>query len=64
MKKSLASKLAANVDDWYANRITFEEFGARNRALWDEVKTAGPRIESATLRVLRSRDRRIGWPLS
>ena len=31
------AKISGNVDDWYAGRISYEEFGRRARALWDAV---------------------------
>lgn len=34
-------RLRANVDDLYADRISHEEHGRRNRIIWDEITAAG-----------------------
>ena len=35
--KSIAARIIANADDLHCDRITWEQHGERNRALWDEV---------------------------
>lgn len=47
--------LTGNVDAWYADRIDYETFGARQRAAWDEIDAAGPEIKDHVLRAIRQR---------
>ena len=51
----LLADLEANVDAWYDGRIDYDEFGARQRASWDAIRTAGPAVEERVLRALRDR---------
>lgn len=40
--KQLANRIKANVSDWYDHdRIGFEEFNERAKALWDEAHANG-----------------------
>lgn len=40
--KQLADRIKANVSDWYDHdRIGFEEFNERAKALWDEAYANG-----------------------
>ncbi len=45
--------LRRNVDGWYADRIDYPTFGALQRATWDAIRDAGPRVERLVLRALR-----------
>ncbi len=47
--------LKGNVDAWYAGRIDYAAFGARQRATWDAIRAAGPAVEERVLRGLRDR---------
>ncbi len=49
------ARLRANVDDFYADRTTYEEFTRRQGATWDEIKLAGKDIEEAVLKALREK---------
>jgi hypothetical protein len=53
--KRFLAELNANVDAWYAGRIDYEAFGARQRATWDAVHAAEPAVEKQVLRALRDR---------
>lgn len=44
--------LDATVNDWYAARITYEEFGRRNAALWAEIQ-ADRETDRYVLAILR-----------
>lgn len=52
---ALISTIDANVSAWMEDRITYEDFQARQRTAWDAVDAAGPRVKSLVLRVLRDR---------
>lgn len=54
---TFVSRLRANVDDWYADRTTFEVFGERQGQTWREVKAAGQPVEEEVLRILRESPR-------
>ena len=45
--------ITANVDAWYADRIDYETFGARQRATWDAIEEADPGIKARVLEALR-----------
>ena len=45
--------LNANVDAWYAGRIDYDAFGARQRETWDAIHAAGARVAEQVLRALR-----------
>ncbi len=49
------AELGANVDAWYAGRIDYDAFGARQRATWDAIHAAGPAVAEQVLRALRDR---------
>jgi hypothetical protein len=49
------AELNANVDAWYARRIDYETFGARQRAIWDAVHATGRAVAEQVLRALRER---------
>ena len=51
--KGFLANIKRNVDAWYANRIDYEAFGERQRATWDAIRGAGPRVEELVLRTLR-----------
>ena len=56
MKKSAKAFLAEieqNVDAYFAEQIDSATFGARQRAVWDEIVAAGSRIRNAVVRHLR-----------
>ena len=56
MKKStkpFIAEIEQNVDAYYADQIDYATFGARQRAVWDEIVAAGPRIRNAVVRHLR-----------
>ena len=56
MKKSAKTFIATieqNVDAYFADQIDSATFGARQRAVWDEIEAAGPRIKKAVVRHLR-----------
>jgi len=53
--KRCLAELNANVDAWYAGRIDYEAFGARQRATWDAIHAAAPAVEKQVLRALRDR---------
>ena len=56
MKKSAKTFIATieqNVDAYFADQIDSATFGARQRAAWDEIEAAGPRIKKAVVRHLR-----------
>jgi hypothetical protein len=49
------AELNANVDAWYAGRVDYETFGARQRAIWDAIHAAGAAVAEKVLRALRER---------
>ncbi len=51
--KSFIAEIERNVDAWYADQIDSATFGARQRAVWDEIEAAGSRVKSAVVRHLR-----------
>ena len=51
--KTFIAKIERNVDAYFADQIDSATFGARQRAVWDEIEAAGPRIKSAVVRHLR-----------
>lgn len=53
--KRFLEELNANVDAWYAGRIDYEAFGARQRATWDAIHAEAPAVEKQVLRALRDR---------
>ena len=42
-----------NVDDLYADRIDTPTFDARQRAAWDAIEAAGPKVKAHVLRAIR-----------
>jgi hypothetical protein len=46
------ARIRQNVDDYYADRISYEEFGARQVALWKQI-AASPVVHRLVLRELR-----------
>lgn len=52
--------LRKNVDDWYADRITYEDFGAGQRSLWDEIAAAGTRVHRSVSRRVAPMAGRVG----
>ena len=46
-------ELKGNVDAWYAGRIDYDAFNARQRATWDAIREAGQPVEEMVLRALR-----------
>jgi hypothetical protein len=51
--QTLRARLAANVDAWYADEITHDEFGQRQSETWTTIRAAGPDIEERVLALLR-----------
>ena len=51
--RGFLADLERNVDAWYANRIDYQTFGARQRATWDAIWNAGSQVERLVLRALR-----------
>jgi hypothetical protein len=51
--KGFLAEIKRNVDAWYADEIDYATFGERQRATWDAIRNAGPRIEELVLRTLR-----------
>lgn len=54
----LLAELNTNVDDWYADRIDYDTFGARQRVTWDAIHAAGPAVEKRVQRALRDQLKR------
>lgn len=50
-----ADAIQRNVDDFYADRIAYNEFGQRNRRLWDLIIADG--LQEAVSDELRRRER-------
>ncbi len=50
-------RLTRNVDAWYADRITFDEFGRRQRRTWDVIAQCGPAFVERVDAILRARPR-------
>jgi hypothetical protein len=48
------AELRANVDAWYADAITYDEFGRRNVATWDAIHARGERFTDRVLALWRS----------
>ena len=51
----LVTALHENVDAWYADRIDHETFSAKQRVLWDAIRSAGRATEECVLSALRER---------
>lgn len=49
------AELNANVEAWYAGRIDYDVFDARQRTTWDAIHAAGPAVTEQVLRALRDR---------
>lgn len=45
--------LKANVDDWYADRITHTEFTRRQRALWAAIERQPAKVKAQVLKLIR-----------
>jgi len=54
-KTQFLATLNRNVDDWYADRIDYRTFDARQRATWDAIRASGHAVERSVLRALRDR---------
>jgi len=50
---AFVATLRGNVDAWYADRTTYEPFGAANRATWDAIEAAGNQVKARVLALLR-----------
>ena len=50
--RRIHAALERNADDIHFDRVTWETFEARNRALWDEAE-ANPRVKGMVLGLLR-----------
>jgi len=50
--RGFLADLKRNVDAWYADQIDYQTFGGRQRATWDAIQNAGPRVEELVLRTL------------
>ena len=46
-----------NVDDFFNNMISYEEFGKRQQRIWDAVTASGERVDEEVALLLRSRPR-------
>ncbi len=53
--KRFLDEIEGNVDAWYLGRMDYDAFHAHQIATWDAIRAAGPAVEEAVLRVLRSR---------
>lgn len=57
-ERSLAAefseRIAANVSDFYEDRIDHETFSERQRDLWKNIETAGPEVRRAVLANIRA----------
>jgi hypothetical protein len=53
--EAFVAEIQKNVDDLYADRITYEIQGQRNRALWDRARAEG--IDSEAMETLNERNR-------
>ena len=51
--KEFLAALNGNVDAWYADRIDYETFGARQQLTWDAIHGAGTAVEELVLTGLR-----------
>ncbi len=51
--KAFIAEIEQNVDAYFADQIDSATFDARQRAVWDEIVAAGPRIRNAVVRHLR-----------
>ena len=51
---ALLARIQSAIDAWYDGQIDYETFSLRQRATWDAIRAAGPRIEARVLRVLRA----------
>lgn len=59
--RKVAAQIQRNVADWDAGRISFAEFGERQRAAWDSVyRGQPPVIGSASSRRSERVMRRLG----
>lgn len=45
----IAESIRANVQDFYDNRISFDEFGRLNRGWWDRAESEGVAREVAKI---------------
>lgn len=53
--RAFLSRLTRNTNAFYANRLSYEEFGRRNRAAWDAIEAAGGRVKACVLDAIRKR---------
>jgi hypothetical protein len=57
MAKGIGSKalaaINANVNDFYAERITYQQFSEIQRELWNQIQAAGKRTHAAVLFQMR-----------
>jgi hypothetical protein len=51
--KEFLAALNANVDAWYADRIDYKTFGARQQLTWDAIRSSGTAVEELVLTGLR-----------
>ena len=51
----LLAALNADVDAYYEDRITYEEFNRRMRAIWERIHALGWHVEGEVLRRIRTR---------
>ena len=51
--KTFIAEIEQNVDAYFADEIDSATFGARQRTIWDEIESGGPRIKNAVVRHLR-----------
>ena len=58
--RGFLADLKRNVDAWYADQIDYETFGGRQRATWNAIRNAGPRIEELVLSALREQLPAVG----
>lgn len=49
-----SERSAANVSDFYEDRIDYETFSERQRDLWKTIETAGPEVKRAVLADIRA----------
>lgn len=53
MTPRYAHKLRKNARDYWSGKISYEEHGRRNRALWDEIEARPARVKGSVLAALR-----------
>lgn len=51
---SYVRRLHANVDDFYADRVTYETFSERQRAIWLEVQLRGAAFDWKVIKALKA----------